>query len=64
MWVVLQCQCEWNGADPPLKGLIIPVDYAFVEIITPYTDVHYDVLASGAVAFESTTALDSFDEEE
>lgn len=30
----------------PLKGQTIPVDYAFVEIITPYNDVHYDIIAS------------------
>ena len=42
----VQCLCEWSGAEEPLKGQSIPVDYAAVEIITPYTEVHYDVIAT------------------
>ena len=42
----LQCLCEWSGAPEPLKGQSIPLDYAFVEIVSPYADIHYDIVAA------------------
>ena len=42
----LQCLCEWSGAAEPLKGQSIPLDYAFVEIVSPYADIHYEIVAA------------------
>jgi hypothetical protein len=56
----LQCSCEWNGADEPLKGMTIPVDYAFVEIISGYKEIHYSLIATDS----SASASSSFDDDD
>lgn len=47
--------CEWSGAEEPLKGQTIPVDFAVIEIVSDYREVHYEVNLQDSI---SNPALD------